>query len=71
MPISIPGEDLFYEHVHLTFAGNYLLARTMFASRAKCSPNRYDPAARVTSPPGSNALNGWPSLCGMNSTWLR
>ena len=22
---SIPGEDLFYEHVHLTFEGNYLL----------------------------------------------
>jgi tetratricopeptide (TPR) repeat protein len=27
---GIPGEDLFYEHVHLNFAGNYLLAR-MFA----------------------------------------
>ena len=24
---SIPGEDLFYEHVHLTPAGNYLLAK--------------------------------------------
>ena len=26
-PVGIPGEDLFYEHVHLTPAGNYLLAR--------------------------------------------
>ncbi|MCC6392214.1 MAG: tetratricopeptide repeat protein [Bryobacterales bacterium] len=24
-----PGDELFYEHVHLRFAGNYLLARTM------------------------------------------
>jgi len=25
----IPGNDLFYEHVHLNFAGNYLLARAV------------------------------------------
>ncbi len=30
-PHSIgPGRDLFYEHVHLTFDGNYLLARAVF-----------------------------------------
>jgi tetratricopeptide (TPR) repeat protein len=28
-PHGLPGEDLFYEHVHLTFRGNYLLARTV------------------------------------------
>jgi tetratricopeptide (TPR) repeat protein len=28
-PGSVPGENLFYEHVHLTFEGNYQLARTM------------------------------------------
>ena len=27
---GIPGADLFYEHVHLTFDGNYLLARAVF-----------------------------------------
>ena len=27
---GISGGDLFYEHVHLTFAGNYLLARAVF-----------------------------------------
>ena len=27
---GISGEDIFYEHVHLTFDGNYLLARTVF-----------------------------------------
>jgi tetratricopeptide (TPR) repeat protein len=30
-PDGLPGDDLFYEHVHLTFAGNYLLARTIAA----------------------------------------
>jgi tetratricopeptide (TPR) repeat protein len=28
-PGGLPGWDLFYEHVHLTFAGNCLLARTL------------------------------------------
>jgi len=28
-PAGLPGSDLFYEHVHLTFDGNYLLARTL------------------------------------------
>jgi len=28
-PEGVPGDDLFYEHVHLTFKGNYLLARTL------------------------------------------
>jgi tetratricopeptide (TPR) repeat protein len=28
-PIGLPGDDWFYEHVHLTFDGNYLLARTL------------------------------------------
>lgn len=28
-PDGLPGSDLFYEHVHLTFEGNYLLARSI------------------------------------------
>ena len=28
-PVGIPGEDFFLEHVHLSFAGNYLLARSI------------------------------------------
>jgi tetratricopeptide (TPR) repeat protein len=28
-PHGIPGEELFYEHVHMTFPGNYLLARAV------------------------------------------
>lgn len=31
---GMPGRDSFYEHVHLTFEGNYLLARS-FGDRAK------------------------------------
>ncbi|MHC4543484.1 MAG: tetratricopeptide repeat protein, partial [Planctomycetota bacterium] len=29
-PNEIPREELFYEHVHLNFRGNYLLAKTIF-----------------------------------------
>ena len=29
-PENSPGYELFWEHVHLTFPGNYLLARTIF-----------------------------------------
>lgn len=29
-PHGLPGEEFFYEHVHLTFEGNYLVARTVF-----------------------------------------
>jgi tetratricopeptide (TPR) repeat protein len=29
-PHEIPGQELFYEHVHLNFKGNYLLAQTIF-----------------------------------------
>jgi len=27
---NIPGDDLFYDHVHLNFAGNYILAKSVF-----------------------------------------
>ena len=30
-PDGLPGEELFHEHVHMTFKGNYVLARTIFA----------------------------------------
>ena len=29
-PHGLTGEEFFYEHVHLTFEGNYLVARTVF-----------------------------------------
>jgi tetratricopeptide (TPR) repeat protein len=30
IPHEIPGEELFYEHVHMNFFGNYLLAKAVF-----------------------------------------
>jgi tetratricopeptide (TPR) repeat protein len=33
-PHGCPGGELFLEHVHLTFAGNYLLAKTVFETLA-------------------------------------
>jgi tetratricopeptide (TPR) repeat protein len=29
-PHGLPGEEFFYEHVHLAFEGNYLVAKTVF-----------------------------------------
>jgi tetratricopeptide (TPR) repeat protein len=37
-PNGLPGENLFYEHVHLNFDGNYLLARTIGAEIEKLLP---------------------------------
>lgn len=39
-----PGKDLFYEHVHMTFSGNYQLARMIFQQVAKV----VDPTAQRT-----------------------
>ncbi len=37
-PHGISGGDLFYEHVHLTFAGNYLLARAVLDQVCEALP---------------------------------
>jgi tetratricopeptide (TPR) repeat protein len=34
-PLDVPGEEVFYEHVHFNFAGNYLLARTFAEEMAR------------------------------------
>jgi tetratricopeptide (TPR) repeat protein len=39
-PNEVPGEELFYEHVHLNFRGNYLLARRMVEQIEKILPER-------------------------------
>ena len=41
---GIPGEEFFYEHVHLTFGGNYLLARTIVEQIEKLLPEKITPA---------------------------
>ncbi|HXR47755.1 MAG TPA: tetratricopeptide repeat protein [Candidatus Limnocylindrales bacterium] len=37
-PGKIPGNELFYEHVHLNFEGNYLLGRALAEQTAKLLP---------------------------------
>jgi len=50
---GLPGKDLFYEHVHLTFEGNYLLARTLAEQIQKLLPESI--VARAA------AAKAWPS----------
>ncbi len=63
-PHGVPGGDLFHEHVHMTFEGNYVLARTLFdhiapllpesirSNRTGEAPSRDECARRL-------ALTGW------------
>ncbi|MHC4587158.1 MAG: tetratricopeptide repeat protein, partial [Planctomycetota bacterium] len=37
-PHAIPGQELFYEHVHLNFRGNYFLAKAVFEQVEKILP---------------------------------
>lgn len=62
-PDGLPGEALFYEHVHLTFEGNYLLAKTIAAQLEKLLPHQ-------TEAPGSRD-QAWPSPadCARRLAW--
>jgi tetratricopeptide (TPR) repeat protein len=50
-PHDLPGQEYFYEHVHLTFAGNYITARTVLAQAEPLIARRFGDAAR----PGGTA----------------
>jgi tetratricopeptide (TPR) repeat protein len=39
-PDGLPGDDFFYEHVHLNFDGNYLLARTIASKLGSLLPEQ-------------------------------
>ena len=39
-PHGIPGEEFFYEHVHMNFKGNYLLAKAVFNQAVEILPER-------------------------------
>ncbi len=45
-PDGMPGTESFYEHVHLTFEGNYALARTVAEQVEKLLPKTVPPASR-------------------------
>jgi tetratricopeptide (TPR) repeat protein len=49
-PHGIPGMELFHEHVHLNFHGNYLLAKTVFEQVEKILPNRLGDPKRAGRP---------------------
>ena len=57
---GLPGADLFYEHVHLTFDGNYLLARTIVEQVEKLLAGKLPPTT-----------NAWPELadCARRLGW--
>jgi len=49
-PHATPGEELFHEHVHLNFHGNYLLAKMVFEQVEKILPNRLGNPRRAERP---------------------
>ena len=57
-----PGKELFYEHVHLNFEGNYLLARTVFEQLVRILPE-----SRACSYAIDQSLHGWSGLRRMAS----
>lgn len=60
---GLPGRVFFYEHVHLTFSGNYLLARTLAAQVEKLLPSAVVASAAANQP--------WPaeSDCAQRLAW--
>jgi len=62
-PHGLAGEELFYEHVHLTFEGNYLLARCIAEQAAKLLPEL------LAKPAGAKPV--WPSAaeCARRLAW--
>ncbi len=70
-PDGLPGENLFYEHVHLNFAGNYLLARTIGGEIEELLPG-WVAARGVTNRPWPSAADcarrlGWSDLDELSS----
>ena len=56
---GIRRADLFYEHVHLTFDGNYLLARAVFDQVCAALPQLAAHRQARQSRRGSDARNCW------------
>jgi tetratricopeptide (TPR) repeat protein len=62
-PEGLPGDDLFYEHVHPTFDGNYLLARTLALRLESLLPKEIAATVAASQP--------WPSEadCARRLAW--
>ncbi|MCX5644800.1 MAG: tetratricopeptide repeat protein [Phycisphaerae bacterium] len=46
-PHGLPGEEFFYEHVHLTFEGNYIVAKTVLEQIEPLVSTRFGDKARA------------------------
>ena len=55
-PQGVPGLELFYEHVHLNFTGNYLLALNFAEQTKNCCPPQSLPKTREVGPPQNNVI---------------
>lgn len=71
---GLPGEELFFEHVHFTPAGNYLLARTLAEQVANALPpgiaatvNTNQSWATAAECERRLALTEWSRIAGLNS----
>ena len=53
---GVPGEELFYDHVHMTFDGNYLLARAVLEAAAERLPASFRERAPAPAPPATRDL---------------
>ena len=64
-PHGLPGSELLYEHVHLKFEGNYLLARAFADEVVKMEP-------RLSAQP-TNMVRGWPNVedCAKRLGWTQ
>jgi len=47
---EIPGEELFYEHVHMNFFGNYVLAESVFSRLSDIFPETFRPSTTDDAP---------------------
>jgi cytochrome c-type biogenesis protein CcmH/NrfG len=61
-PGGVPGAEWFYDHVHLTFSGNYAVARAIVAEIESLLPERLGASATA---------NSWPSIeeCARRLAW--
>ena len=63
-PDGIPGNDLIYEHVHLTPRGNYLLARAIFVQIANRLPAQDGKAMKAEDAPSEAECERWLAFTG-------
>ena len=58
-PEKIPGNELFYEHVHLNFDGNYLLGLAFAEQTAKLLPKSIAARVKMIGRRRTSATPGW------------